>query len=84
MKTAIYIEDGISQVVLTPETEFEQRVIDDLEKGEAALHYGSFYNCQGGWTRHKAYFPTSSYGSDTTDKSLIIRIALKTATETNS
>jgi hypothetical protein len=54
MKTAIYIENGLTQLVLTPETDFEKGIIGKIEKGaqKVNIYTGSFYNCQGGWTRH--------------------------------
>ena len=63
MKTAIYIEDGLTQLVLTPETDFEKGVIGKIDRGKqgVGLHKGSFYYWQGGWVRE---------GSD--DNSLII------------
>ncbi len=68
MKVAIYIEDGRTQLVLTPETDFEKGVVSKVEKQEQKVtcHTGSFYNCVGGWTRQ---------GSD--DESLIIVMNLK-------
>ncbi len=70
MKTAIYIEDGILQVVITPTTDFEQSVIkqiQNLDGNKVSIHSGSFYHCQGGFFRQG--YPD--------DKSLIIK-ALKT------
>lgn len=68
MKTAIYIEDGITQLVLTPESEFERKVVSSVTKGEQKchIHTGSFYECQGGWVRQ---------GSD--DSSLILVVGIK-------
>ncbi len=53
MKTAVYIEDGVTQIVITPETEFEQKVLDMLSGPniETQIWRGSFYSCQGGWNR---------------------------------
>ena len=67
MKTSIYIEDGLTQLVLTPETDFEKGVIDKIEKGEQKvnIYTGSFYNCVGGWTRQ---------GSET--DSLILKMSI--------
>jgi hypothetical protein len=64
MKTAIYIESGLTQIVLTPETPWETNVVSKLglNTAEVKLHAGQFYACQGGWTRH----------GDTQDPSLII------------
>ena len=56
MKTAIYIEDGKSQLVLTPEDQFEKAIVDKIEKGrrECFIRTGSFYECRGGWVKHGA------------------------------
>ena len=66
MKTAIYIVDGMTQFVLTPETEFEQNIVNQLADDDAtvAVRQGSFYYCQGGWYRHG--------GVSADDQSLII------------
>ena len=71
MRTAIYQEQGVVQVVLTPETEFEQESLGVLANQEKSvtLSIGSFYDCNGGWTR---WHTTSPYDRD--DKSLIIRV----------
>ncbi len=65
MKTAIYIEDGTVQLVLTPENEFEKNALRSFEDKptKAEIKSGSFYQCQGGWIRQSA--------SD--DRSLILR-----------
>lgn len=66
MKTAIYIEDGVVQLVITPESEFEKNAISTFEQKplEAEIHSGSFYKCVGGWNRH----------SNDEDKSIMLRI----------
>ena len=71
MKTAIYIEDGNFQVVITPETDYEEDLLNGLEKEslKAEVFCGTFYACNGGWNRQQV-----SFGSSTTDKSLIISI----------
>lgn len=52
MKSAIYIEDGLFQVVLTPETEIEKTCLEKLSNNaQLEVHKGSFYECQGGWYR---------------------------------
>lgn len=73
MKTAIYIEDGAVQLVITPETEFEKNALRSFESKpmDAKIFAGSFYDCRGGWTRQKAFYQSS----DSTDRSLIIRMA---------
>lgn len=83
MKTAVYIEDGITQIVLTPETEWEKKAIAQLEqqKFQAALFAGEFYDCRGGWVRQKDYHPHYTYGHDAhRDYSLILRLEQPTAT----
>lgn len=78
MKTAIYIEDGVVQLVITPESEFEKDALKAFEhKGEieARIFSGSFYDCRGGWVRQNGYFePCSPYESrrDNNDRSLIL------------
>ncbi len=61
MKTAIYIEDGLLQLVLTPESETDHKVLDTLEgAGEKLQTYrGEFYACQGGWMRQREEYPGS-------------------------
>ena len=79
MKTAIYIEDGVLQLVITPESKFEKDVISMMigEKINASVFSGSFYDCQGGWVRQKNFYQESSafntIGS-ANDKSLILKI----------
>jgi hypothetical protein len=72
MKTAIYIENGNTQLVLTPENDWEQQVIRCIEDGaqEVEIHRASFYECRGGYFRQ---------GTD--DSSLILRTKIKTKDE---
>lgn len=77
MKTAIYIEDGVVQLVITPEGEFEKNALKSFEDKpmEAKVFAGSFYDCRGGWTRQtKHYTPLHGCG-DSNDRSLIIRMS---------
>lgn len=55
MITAFYIEDGLEQVVLTPETDHEKRVLALLHDKSRLLEVksGSFYECRGGWKRFR-------------------------------
>jgi hypothetical protein len=82
MKTAIYIEDGVVQLVLTPEGEYEQQIIkafgDRLK--EVKVFNGTFYDCRGGWVRQSAYRPPNglyahSYDRSSDDTSLILRVS---------
>lgn len=74
MKTAIYIEDGVIQLVITPENEFEKNAMTMFHDKplEAKLFSGSFYDCRGGWIRQKAYYNDGRQDKD--DSSLILRI----------
>jgi len=73
MKTAIYIEDGVVQLVITPESDFEKNALKSFEgeKMEAEIFSGTFYDCRGGWTRQKSFYG-SQYG-DSNEQSLILR-----------
>ena len=53
MKVAVCIEDGITQLVLMPENEWEKSASKVIEDGKetAVIQRGSFYRCQGGWER---------------------------------
>lgn len=88
MKTAIYIEDGVVQLVLTPENEFEKNCFSAFKPSQhvsdgapnpisAQIFEGTFYDCRGGWVRQNAYQSDSMYGSAKNDCSLIIRTAAK-------
>jgi len=79
MKTAIYIEDGVVQLVITPESEFEKNVLTSFEKEplQCKIFSGSFYDCRGGWVRQNEFREPhgfSAYNTDNNDKSIIIRI----------
>jgi hypothetical protein len=66
MKIALYIEDGLEQIVLTPESDTEKGILGKLHDGSRSLniHRGSFYNCQGGYARYTPYWESFSYGGN--------------------
>lgn len=69
MKTAIYIEDGDVQLVLTPENDWEKNALNSFgDNMSATVMRGQFYACAGGWHRQ-----TRAYGDDG-DRSLILRV----------
>ena len=81
MKTAIYIEDGVVQLVITPETEFEKNALSPFQgrELETKIFSGSFYDCRGGWVKQSGYFGDIFYqGPDNNDKSIILNIKQKT------
>ena len=76
MKTAIYIEDKVVQLVITPETEFEKNALTSFSDSplKAQIFTGTFYDCRGGWTRQSDRQDRAIYPDHSEDKSLIIRI----------
>jgi hypothetical protein len=81
MKTAIYIEDGTVQLVITPETEFEKNALSSFEARplEAKIFSGSFYDCRGGWVRQQVFIPNQEHYLgviDDSDRSLILRVGV--------
>ena len=84
MKTAIYIEDGVVQLVITPESDFEKNALKSFgEKPlEAELFAGSFYDCRGGWTRQTEIYPALHGLEKNADRSLILRMQPKQKAET--
>ena len=75
MKTAIYIEDGVMQLVLTPESDFEKQCLGTFHKQEFETKFfdGSFYDCRGGWVRQNPYYDRGCYSIDNSrDHSLIL------------
>ena len=58
MKIALYIDDGRDQIILTPQSDHERAILGKLKdmyenaRSELTIKRGTFYECQGGWTRH--------------------------------
>jgi len=73
MKTAIYIEDGVVQLVITPETEFEKNAVSTFRNQELKVEIfsGSFYDCRGGWVRQTQY---NIYYTENNDDSIILKV----------
>lgn len=86
MKTAIYVEDGVVQLVITPTTEFEKNALSGFTDKPLAIKIfeGTFYDCRGGWTRQNDYYPSSMYGRNDTDKSIILRVESSNAAPRSS
>jgi|GEM_PF-2110748 len=82
MKTAIYIEDGTVQLVISPESEFEKNALRSFEDRpmDAHIFSGSFYDSRGGWVKQSDFSNCAS--NRYVDRSLIIR--LKTITDGKS
>lgn len=68
MKTAVYLSENTTQLVIHPENEWERSILKMVHQSlPEKTYWGEFYECQGGWVRH-----SSSPGGDS---SLIIRIS---------
>lgn len=78
MKIAFYIEDGLEQIVLTPESKNEMSMLAKLHDGtrQLSIKRGCFYQCQGGWTRHGSIYG-SEYGTSKDDESTMIVLTPK-------
>lgn len=51
MKTGIFMADGVTQVILTPENATDEAVIKHIESSEKEVYRGQFYECRDGWVR---------------------------------
>jgi len=74
MKIAYYLEGGLQQLVLTPETEEEKKLANLFDKyTDLEVYRGSFYSCQGGWVRQADLPQRGIYAEepDLSDKSVI-------------
>lgn len=73
MKIAFYMEDGLEQIVLTPQTDTERAIVRKLHDGtrDLSIKRGNFYPCNGGWIRH-GMVHISEYGRMDDDESTII------------
>lgn len=76
MKTAIYIEDGVVQLVITPESKFEKNALSNFQDKplNVKIFDGSFYDCRGGWTRQVEHYSAMHGLPNSDDKSIILRI----------
>lgn len=74
MKIALYIEDGLEQIVLTPQSETEKAILGKLSDGsrELGIKRGSFFKVQGGWTRYAQPFRGVYDRTDQDDESTMI------------
>src|SRR5271166_3397226 len=72
-KIAFYCEDGLEQLVLTPDDKREHDMLALLTRGDRTIEIkqGSFYGCQGGWVRWKER-ASNLYGRAPDDESCII------------
>lgn len=73
MKISFYMEDGLEQIVLTPQNESEQKMLDRMHDTSRTVEIkrGSFFECRGGYIRYQPEYQ-SPYGVDDSDKSTMI------------
>lgn len=84
MKTAIYLEDGVTQVVLTAENDWEKSVLARIDGQSLTVLRGQFYACQGGWFRQREEYQHSPFASGRVDpESLMLRVNKSTPTPVN-
>lgn len=84
MKIALYIEDGLEQIVLTPESDTEKAILGKLTDGsrELSIKHGSFYECRGGYVRNEpSYWTSSMYAPSERRSDESTMIVLRPATE---
>jgi hypothetical protein len=85
VKIALYIEDGLEQIVLTPETDTEKGILGKLrdKDRQMSIYRGAFYDCNGGWKRWEKTYPQMPYvpGRGDEDSSTIIVLKPKPTEE---
>lgn len=61
MKIALYIEDGLEQIILTPENPIERDLLGKLSDTDRTLSIkqGQFAECVGGWMRQGIGVPST-------------------------
>ena len=76
MKTAIYIEDGTVQLVITPENAFEKNALTMFKEKplDVQMFTGSFYDCRGGWVRQTKRRNPLPGLDENEDQSIILRV----------
>lgn len=74
MKTTLVIQDGISQIVLTPENQTEKNILNLIEskKVETAIKVGNYSECQGGWIRSCKYTKSIYDPEDKIDSLMLV------------
>lgn len=74
MKVALYIEDGLDQIVLTPQTEAERNILARLSEGnvEFSLRRGAFYANQAGYIRERDVNHFMAVRNESGDSTIIV------------
>ena len=86
MKIALYIEDGLEQIVLTPESETEKAILNKLhdQKRELSIKKGSFWDVRGGYKRYGVYYKDDTYGAFNEQNAESTMIVLRFPRDTTS
>ena len=73
MKTTLVIQDGVNQVVLTPESDCEKNILNlvNSKDVETTIKVGNFADCQGGWVRYYEYYPCA-YDEEKIDSLMLV------------
>ena len=74
MKSAIYLADGVTQIVLTAESEWEKAVLAHIEDASLTVFRGGFYECRGGWIRESAIYHEMHGVPRSAPESVMLRI----------
>lgn len=76
MRTAIYVEGDVLQLVCTPDSDFEKDILAGFygKNVVAEIFNGQFYDCNGGWARQQDRYSSPYYTEPTKDLSLIVRL----------
>jgi hypothetical protein len=75
VRIAFYVENGVEQIIFTPEDNHERSMLGKLHDGtrEMQVFRGGFYWCRGGWGRWRKPFVEGPYGAEPPqDESTII------------
>ena len=64
MKSALYIEDGVQQIILTPESDIEKQILELAvsNKIKTTMKIGNFNLCAGDYVKYSPVY--SCYGQN--------------------
>jgi hypothetical protein len=79
MKIALYIEDGLEQLVLTPESPHEKSLLESMHREDRDLRItrGSFYACRGPERNDASMFGGGYVRQSTNDDSTVVVLRKK-------
>ena len=75
MRTALWMVDGTTQIVLSPETEWERVALKQIKSGTLTVFEAEFFDCQGGYWRGVSRSTDGLFGVvDSGPRDTILRI----------